>query len=74
VNHRPGSTNFGPIFPLRFAVIAAHVGIPRYRRIEAVAHVLEIALERGERNLKFIDRALLQQLVDPKRSGRFGKR
>ncbi len=51
--------------------VAARVGVVDDRRVEAVAHVLDIALERRMRNLELVeesvtryDAALVEKLVD----------
>ena len=56
---------------LLVVAVAPLVGIPYDGRAEAVAHVFEVALERGERYFQFAqevvaadDSALLQQRVD----------
>ena len=57
---------------LLVVAVPAGLGVVDDRRVEAIAHVLEIALERRERDLELVeenvardDAALVQQLVDP---------
>jgi hypothetical protein len=65
-----GKRELGACLRLRFVAIASQIRIPNDRSVEPVTHVLEIALERGERNLELveesgaIDHRAFLQLID----------
>ena len=70
LNHSPGSAYFGPS-RVGDELVAAAIGVPDDRRVEALAHVLEVALERGGRDLQRVEEllardqlAFVQQPVD----------
>ena len=71
LNHKPGQREPRTGRRLLAIAVAARVGVPDDRRVEPVAHVLEVALERRERHLELVeenvarhDAALVQKLVD----------
>jgi hypothetical protein len=72
LNQRPGSSYLGPLGALLLEAIAHEVAVPDDGGVEPFAHVLEVALEGGERDAELVEEfahldhraARLQQLVD----------